>query len=255
MKKLWASEEALATAVSGWLAADGWETYHEVGGGGGSNRADIVATRGHLVWVVECKLRLGLEVLAQAEGWIGSAHFVSVAVPADSRGRVTWFAEQIAAERGVGVIRVPHPSNVEHGDVDTHYAFEDGDWKPTTTEPRGCSFWHTDAPRLNRHASVTKLRSWLVDEHKSSRPGTARTHYHTPFRETCKRIQAHVAGSGGRSLVRDTIKAVDHHYASDSSARCHLVDRVRAGIVPGLRVEQDGRALLFVVDTTEARTV
>lgn len=63
-----------------------------------------------------------------------------------------------------------------------------------------------------------------------------------------------VREAGGRAVVRDTIKAVSHHYSDDKSARGALVTMTKKGIVPGLRVEQEGRALLFVVDVTEAGT-
>lgn len=64
MKPNFATEAELAKVVTTWLRTDGWSTFHEIECRGG--RADIVAVRRGLVWLVETKLRAGLEVLAQA---------------------------------------------------------------------------------------------------------------------------------------------------------------------------------------------
>lgn len=241
MKSSWKTEEELASAASGWLEADGWECFYEVCGGGGEPRADIVATLCRLVWVVECKLRLGLEVLAQADRWRrrGLAHFVSVAVPQGKQTDGSWFAERIARDRGIGVIRVPDPSCVEEGDV----LYRDSSGPVAMTWSR----WKVSEPAFLRRADVSRLRSQLTPERKASRPGS-RGPYHTPFRETCNRVAEHVRKAGGRALVRDVLKGIDHHYTSDKSAVGALVPLVRKGIVPGLRIEQDGRALVFVTE-------
>jgi len=76
-----ASEAALAEVVVAWLRADGWRTFHEVELPRGG-RADIVAARSGLVWIIETKLQAGLEVLDQAlERRRAGAHGVLVAVP------------------------------------------------------------------------------------------------------------------------------------------------------------------------------
>lgn len=240
MKQPWTSEEALATAVSGWLEQQGWECFHEVCAGGGEPRADIVATQGPLVWVVECKLRLGVDVLAQADAWRrrGSAHFVSMAVPGGKRSEGASFLEHVARDRGIGVIRVPHPDYVADGDV-WHRSFSG------EAIPMDFSRWHVSRPALLRRANVAGLRAMLTPERKASRPGSQGP-YFTPFRDTCKRVIEHVLEAGGRAVVRDTIKAISHHYSDDKSARGALVAMAKKGIVPGLRIEQDGRTLLFV---------
>ncbi len=57
MKPNFATESALAEVVTTWLRADGWATFHEIECWGG--RADIVAVRHGLVWLIETKLRAG----------------------------------------------------------------------------------------------------------------------------------------------------------------------------------------------------
>lgn len=186
----WASEEQLAMAVSAWLRADGWETYHEVCDRGGNPRADIVATRGRLVHVVECKLRLGLEVLAQADRWRWKAHFVSVATPKPYKGTAAYgLARRVASDRGIGLITV--------GEVGSIWSV------------RGGAFYRT--------AEVAALRRLLTPEHKTSIPGGKGPGFHTPFKETCKRVLEEVRKAGGRAPVKATILAVEHHYASDKS--------------------------------------
>lgn len=72
-------EVEVAPPVISWLEEQNWDVYQEVNTGLGSNTADIVALRNGLVWVIECKTRMGIEVLAQATRW--GAHFRSVCVP------------------------------------------------------------------------------------------------------------------------------------------------------------------------------
>jgi hypothetical protein len=246
MKSPWTSEGELAAAVSEWLAAEGWECFHEVCGDGSEPRADIVATRGPLVWVVEVKLRMGVDVLAQANHWRGRglAHLVSVGVPIAKRTGGQYFLERVARERGIGIIRVPSPEQVAKGDT---YILGAGT-KHERLHPMTWTHWDVTPPALMRKADVSRLRPLLTPERKASHPGT-QTRFHTTFKETCNRVVEHVRRAGGRAPVRDSLLAVDHHYASDKSARGALVPLVKKGVVPGLRVEQDGRALLFVVDT------
>jgi hypothetical protein len=76
-------ETDIARPVVAWLQAQGWTVYQEVQHQGCV--ADIVAVRGPLLWVIECKAQLGLAVLGQALGWQGHAHAISVAVMSDPK--------------------------------------------------------------------------------------------------------------------------------------------------------------------------
>lgn len=79
-----AREEDLGPPVVAWLTAWGWDVYQEVVVGDGV--ADIVATRGPVVWIIELKLSFSLSLLDQAYHRRRYAHRVSVAVPKYSRG-------------------------------------------------------------------------------------------------------------------------------------------------------------------------
>ena len=105
MSDRWENEAALVAAVSRWLTDSGWTPYHEVTTGGGCPRADIVATRGPLIWVIEAKLSLSLAVMAQGKRWVGRSHLVSVAVPQADRGsNARDYAIETLAEQGIGLI-------------------------------------------------------------------------------------------------------------------------------------------------------
>ena len=80
------SEAQLAAAVVSHLREHGWEVWQEVRAGRISDRrADIVATMGRRVMVVETKLSLSAAVVGQAFQWRPYAHWVVVAVPFASR--------------------------------------------------------------------------------------------------------------------------------------------------------------------------
>ena len=76
------SEAALASAVSNWMRADGWRTYHEVPCASG--RIDILAVRRGLIWAVETKLRLSIDVINEAAVDRGLEAVAAVASPTRS---------------------------------------------------------------------------------------------------------------------------------------------------------------------------
>ena len=77
------AETDVAKVVVAWLRNQHWDVHQEVApGGGGSPRADIVGVQGRRLYVVEVKTAFSLAVVEQAMGWLRSAHYVSVAVPA-----------------------------------------------------------------------------------------------------------------------------------------------------------------------------
>ena len=218
MKDKFTSETHLAREVVAWLTAQGWETYREVTIRSSEPRADICAVSGPWLWVVECKLRFGFDVIAQALDWFRYANLVSVAVPPVvkrfDRGR--FLAKEICRERGLGLIEaVP----AEEG------------WPVR---------WGQIAPRLRRKRDP-RLGQALHPNMRQTEPGTNNGGYYTPFRGTCERLKDLVREQPGIAL-KDAIAALDHHYANDTSARCHLVQYIRRGIITGIEVE-GGRPL------------
>jgi hypothetical protein len=64
----------------------------------------------------------------------------------------------------------------------------------------------------------------------------------TPFRDTCEQLRAVVASAPGITL-KEGIAAIRHHYTSMASARGALAARIESGLVPGVRLERDGKAV------------
>jgi hypothetical protein len=217
------SEQALASELVAWLEAQHWDVYQEVRVSeySGSPIADVVAVQGRLVWIVECKTTLGLAVLGQALRWRGQVHFASVCAPQmPRRGNASWAAERFARELGVGLL------TAEHGYVSQH-----------------------EAPRLNRRpCGVEQIRAALRPEHKTyAKAGSARGGYWTPFRQTCHYLREAVEKQPGVTL-RDAIANIQTHYSSPQTARSSLPSLIEKGVVRGVRLEREGRALRLYPD-------
>ncbi len=227
------SEAELAAVVVAHLREQGWTVFQEVelGRRSGGERADIVAVRGDElaadgyahkgagwakpgdVLVVECKLSLSLDLLAQADHWLDYASLVAIAFPLDrGYGRARRFGESLARSRGLGMFEV---------------APAVGDRLParivSETEPK----------RSERVIEVLakKLAAALCPEQQDyAAAGNAEGKRWTPWRDSITRARAIVLehpGIGTKELVQ---KLGKHHWASDGGARAGLVDAAERGI-------------------------
>lgn len=219
MKDSKRSEEQIARAVVTELQRQGYVTYEEVSvcsGGYSGRRADIVAVRGPVLGVVECKTKFSLKLLDQMTKWIGQAHFVVGAVELTRLGVA---AERYLKSWGLGLWSVGHSEisvKVSH--------------------------------RLLRGADVTALRTFLRPEMQSAeyaKAGTQGGHW-TPFRGTCDALRALVRDQPGIEL-RAALKACGHHYASEKSALTSIPVLIRRGVIAGIRVEGERPLKLFPV--------
>ena len=180
MKPDFASEAELAKVVTTWLRADGWATYHEVECRGG--RADIVAVRRGLVWLVETKLRAGLEVLAQAmEKRRAGAHGVLVAVPAGPAARLL---ASIAGRLGVGVIAVSEVDNFDGSRIVRAHRAEMLTW-----------------PDFYRQAKAADLLRGCKPEHAAQPAGTTGTKIWTPFKGAVRAVLYQLAAAPEHRLL------------------------------------------------------
>lgn len=210
----WPNTEAqLAGVVSAWLSANGWTVYAEVQPWSSGPVADIVAVRGGVSWIIETKRTATLEVLAQAERWLGYATLVSVAVPRAVKGRGAIF-ERVAAMLGVGVVLV----------------WEIGD----------PSFRHGKMFRKTHNGVLNKL----CIEQAQSIPGSRSGGQFTPFKGTANALARLVAVKPGITM-KEAVAEIDHHYSSHASARGALVHAIRAGLIDGVRADVVGRKLLL----------
>src|SRR5262245_58424125 len=104
-------ETELAKVVVDDLRARGWKVYQEVDVRGSA--CDIAAVMGTVLWAIECKVSLGVGVLAQARGWLDGANLVSVAVLPGRHSDGRRLAEDMAKTLGIGVLEVHGPNTYD----------------------------------------------------------------------------------------------------------------------------------------------
>lgn len=242
-------ETDVAAAVVAWLVDMGWEVYQEVSLGASARTVDIVATRGPLVWAIECKVSFGISVLAQAYGLLGLAHYVSVATAAAQEDTVDrWFAKLIAEENGIGTFEVD--SGPEWDDTAPK-------WSATReVEPRlhrkvGCIVtWRAKnlhgrlIPKDERgERKYPYLRELLTEAQKTYAPaGNNRGARWSPWRQTCEEVLRYVSVHKGCSPAV-CLRMVPHHYQTEATARGSMVHWVREGKVPGVEERREGRLI------------
>ncbi len=206
------SEVELAAHVVAWLRGRGWTVHQEVEMGRGGPRCDLVAVRGKLLWAIECKTGVGLAVLEQAHQWLPHAHRVSVA----TRRSRNAFAVRVLRDYGIGWLAVAGPARI----------------RPVV------------APAERRRISEKLVRS-LADEQRSFAPaGNARARFWSPWKATVAEVQAWSAAHPTAPFA-DLLRAIRHHYRTAATARSCLRRHIEDGLVPGVRLERDGRRLVI----------
>lgn len=216
-------EADLAARVVQYLEEEQWEVYQEVEPRRWGSTADIVAVMGRVVWVIECKLSMSMDLLGQAMDWQGYAHRVSVAVPAPKRHRSDKkdiFLHKVCSTWNIGWLEV-----------------ENNDWSHGVRERM--------RPGFQRRLVDNRIRDSLTEKHKTySKAGTDTRKRWTPFQHTCDQVAGLVRQRPGITL-KEIVDAVDHHYASDSGARSSLSHWVQKGVVKGVEAKREGRYLRF----------
>lgn len=214
------SEQELARVAIGWLEGQHWDVYQEVSTGYSNSRADIVAVQGALTWIVEVKMSLSLDVMAQVSDWLGRANFVSIAVPMAKQSRSRTFAEQILRERGIGVIECDLVGLVR-----------------------------SLSPRLCRKVA-RPIGGYLHEAQKTmAAAGSARGGYHTPFAATCRAVSRFIATNPGCTM-KELVDGIRHHYGCDATARSCLRKWIGTDKIPGVVERRDGRLIrLFPIET------
>lgn len=232
-------ETEVAAAVVEWLEKNHWAVFQEVQHGGqGGPIADIVAVQHPLTWIIECKVTLSMDLMAQASRWARDrdARFVSVAVPAPRRtsanphgmpSNAQYFARGVLRERDIGVIEVRPPEPyVERVRVaqDAHYLRPWGGLKRTRKD----------------------ILDSLHPEQRESVAGSVSGGVSTQWKRTVKSLVRHVGENPGCSM-KQAIDGIAHHYGSDKGARATLATGIRNGWIPELRLDADVRpARLFL---------
>lgn len=204
-------EADLGPPVIAWLRERHWDVYQEVVGPVG--RADLVATCGPLVAVVELKKSLGLDVLEQGSRWREYAHLVWVAVPLAKCSDAQRFALKVAEWRGFGVLQC---------------------------SVSDCRAREVQGAPLRRRI-LDGLRERLRPEQKTMlAAGSKGGGYYTEFRGTCNMLRDYARLHPGATM-REAVQNIHHHYASGAGARAHLTALIERGVIEGLRLERAGK--------------
>lgn len=196
MKKL-LKETELAELVIAWLSVQNWEIYQEVQFSQMGGIADIVAVRQNIIWIIETKTSMSIQVLNQASSW--PAHFRSVAVPlAISRNGNNGRDYRVAQDYyRVGVIEV--------GETD---------------------IWEAVKPPLylTHHKQSKRMISQLTDLHKTFAKAGSRGGGHlTPYKQTMIEVRRCVEKFPGCTIQDIFEKHGSMHYASKSSFKGNLL--------------------------------
>lgn len=185
------TEAQLAESVVAWLEEQHWDVYQEVLYPPFGIVADIVAVRGPLVWVIECKLQFGFAVLEQAERWM--VHKRSIAVPRASRGAHRPRRNVLSEFYGVGMLEIDGGRVLEMVNAPIHREY---------------------------HDTAKRVKSALRPEHKSfAKAGTNRGGHWSPYKETIKAVRKHIEENPG-CTAKDIYAALGKcHYANEASAK------------------------------------
>ena len=210
------TEAELARLVCQHFREAHHEVYQEVQLRTGGPRADIVTTLGPVVWVIEVKKSLSLSVLAQVMHWRGFAHRVSVAIPRPkNRSRGRSYAERCMRRDGIGMIQV--------SSFDVLHAL--------------------DAALFRKPPLVGLLRKNLCEEHKwYAEAGNAACKFWSPFKRT-RNALLDIAVKQPGIKFKQALDQLDHHYATDKSARASLWYYIDTGVIDEVELRRDGKQL------------
>jgi hypothetical protein len=201
-----------------------WDVYQEYSLGYGRKRADIIAAfpgPPRLLWVVECKTKMSLHLLAQAREWLHHVHYVSIAcAPAARTYADAGFVDDWLKDHGIGMI-VAHDN-----------------YCSARTEPQ-----------LHRAAHENSKDIVLCEGHKNeTEAGSKSGGFWTPFRETCNQLKGVVGHSPGLT-IKEAMAAIEHHYSSDIVARSSMRVWLNKGIVKGVEMKYEaGKYHLYPED-------
>lgn len=218
------SELELAQEVVRYLQDDGWEVYQEVQILAGCGIADIVAKKGQILWFIECKRSLELNLIAQASEWKDHGDYVSIAVPrlkrrSSRKGRS--FAYKILQWQGIGAFEL-YKSRGHRGQEGEIYVEE-------RLEPA------LQAESHFKKTALAKLHESMKDFAKA---GNANGNRWTPFKQTCLNLTEYVVQNPG-CYLSDAMKSIPHHYRSDVVAIARMAKNIRQNHCSTLDIYKD----------------
>jgi len=201
-----ANEEELASKVVEYLHNMKWEVYQEVVVVRG--RADIIATRGHVLWSIECKLSFTLKLIDQAFNHIPYSNYVSICIPHSSR-----INTRILNLLGIGVIFAGHNETCE-------------------CEP----------PKFRRKICKAYWGQLHNEQKTFCNAGSSNGGYFTPFKRTVMNFKDYIKSHPGCSM-KQAMKETKHHYSSETTARTSIYTWIREGVITGI-INNHGKLFL-----------
>lgn len=229
MPKHFATETELGAVVRQYLLDRGFLVFEEVPVKDVNASADIVGVSKDEVWVVECKLHLGLDVMAQGDRWVGHCHRTWVAVPAKYTPTLT-FAKVLLEHRGIGLL-FGHDHGRSGRVVSQELAAK------VYTEPVDIG-----------------LVGALHQEHASGNwapAGAQKGSRFTPYVNTCRQLLVLVTEEPGLT-IKEAVGKIHHHYHTDQNAISSLLMWAKKGTILGVKAEFDGRRYRLYPSTSES---
>ena len=220
-------ESDLASHVVDWLENQHWDVYQEVRMFGYAGKTiDIVAVRAGVYWAIECKTSLSLTVLGQANEH-RRFHRRSVAIPQQRSRRLSTgqtFALQVAEKYGIGILRV--------GDYEVREQVK----APLCRRARSC---------------IETVKKHLFEEQKYYRKaGSTEGHTWTPYQKTMRALYRLIAEKPGITL-KEIMAGLEHHYATDASARQCIPNALETWGKEWCRVDRDGKVRKYYIRKRE----
>lgn len=206
-------ESEIGAILLPWLESEGWEVFPEVEIYKTSPIADLVCRRGKIIWVIELKKSLTLDLLAQASYWERHANYVSVAVPALKRKkeRTTQFAERVLRDYGIGLIKIQQ-------------------------QGRDFSIYEHIRPKFVRKVFPGCFKILNEGHQKMGVAGTSSSERWTPFKETVQNVKAFLKKNPG-ATYKEVMSGIKHHWHTSTTGRQCLVKYLRTGVIKGIRVD------------------
>ena len=219
------TEQRLAAVVVDWLRGQHWDVWQEVKTmwAGHNEAADIMARKGRIIWVVECKLSRSLAVLDQAIWWHSFADFVSVAVPPPRirpgcRPKHSKAWSHVLRYYGIGELVVDKTVELDTPPSLTRSVKKR--WMPSGKH------FHDVLDSMPQNYGTA---------------GAKDTPRFSPFAQTRDALVGIVTKQPG-ILFGEVMAELQHHYSSDATARSCLLKWIREGSIP-VRIEYEGRRL------------
>jgi hypothetical protein len=98
--------------------------------------------------------------------------------------------------------------------------------------------WPAVVPRYKK-ALDSMLRPEVQEFQAAA--GTSGGTFWTPFKGTCKKLLDLLENYPDGVSVREAVDKIEHHYASDNSARGAIPNLAKRGAIPGIALEHRGR--------------